>query len=563
MYLDSIHITFPRPDAMHAAATPSLRPQTAQSLTRWVPLLLLLALLSVAGGCAGLPPGANFPKTQSTALEHPEETKLGKQFADAAQAHNGQSAFRLVPSGVDGFLLRAQMIDAAQKTIDMQYYIFRADETGKLLQDAILRAADRGVRVRLLIDDIDNFGEDAQVEALDAHPNIEVRLFNPLRYRGDSKIVRGAEILLWLPRLDYRMHNKLMVVDNAVCLVGGRNVGDEYFQVAAKQQQGDFETFAGGPIVQQLSHTFDLFWKSTPAIPVEALTSYREGEKLLEKYRASLHEHRQEKKEDGSDYFTRIGTGEPLRGTLDGRIPLAWANAQVEFDSPDKREIVSRKEAHGRLLSRAIGRAFGEARDKITMVSAYFVPGEEGMRLLEDQHDRGVEVRLLTNSLAANNEPAAAAGYKHYRRRVLEDGFELYEERAAPGSPRGTHQPVWLSSYGNFGLHTKLYMFDDDRIFVGSMNFDQRSRNLNTELGLLIESKELTTQGLNFFDGLASPDNSYRVTLEKTPDTDGKRVVWRTRENGQTLTLYKEPAKDDWQRMKVELLSLLPFEHEL
>ncbi|HEY4373426.1 MAG TPA: phospholipase D family protein, partial [Burkholderiales bacterium] len=548
---------------MQADATPSLRPQTlTPRALRWISLLLLLAVLGVTGGCAGLPPGADLPKTQSVALEHPEETKLGKQFADASQAHGGQSAFRLVPAGIDGFLLRAQMMDAAQKTIDMQYYIFRADETGKLLIDAILRAADRGVRVRLLIDDIDNVGEDAQVEALDAHPNIEVRLFNPLRYRGDSKIIRGAEILLWLRRLDYRMHNKLMVVDNAVCLVGGRNIGDAYFQVDPDGQQGDFETFAGGPIVAKLSSTFDLFWKSTPAIPVKALSPYSDDAKMLATYRAALREHRQDKKDDGSDYYSRIGSGEPLRGMLDGRIPLAWANAQVEFDSPDKREI-AQKDERGRLLSRAIDRAFAEAREKITMVSAYFVPGEDGMRLLEDQHERGVEVRLLTNSLPANNEPAAAAGYLHYRKRVLNDGFDLYEERARPGSPRGTHQPVWLSSYGNFGLHTKLYMFDDDRIFVGSMNFDQRSRHLNTELGLLIESHDLATQGLRFFDALAAPENSYHVTLEKAPGTDGKRIAWHTKENGQALTLYKEPAKDDWQRMKVELLSLLPFDHEL
>ncbi|HEY4371013.1 MAG TPA: phospholipase D-like domain-containing protein, partial [Burkholderiales bacterium] len=214
---------------MQADATPSLRPFSAQSLLRWVYLLALFAVLSAAGGCAGLPPGADYPKTQSTALEHPEETRLGKQFATGAQTHEGKSAFRLIPSGIDGFLLRAQMMDAAQKTIDMQYYIFRSDETGKLLQDAILRAADRGVRVRLLIDDIDNVGEDAQVEALDAHPNIEVRLFNPLRYRGPSKMLRGAELILWAPRLDHRMHNKLMVIDNSIALVGGRNIGDEYF----------------------------------------------------------------------------------------------------------------------------------------------------------------------------------------------------------------------------------------------------------------------------------------------------------------------------------------------
>ena len=534
-------------------------------LRGWIHALLLLACLAglgSLGGCAGLPPGANYPKTESLALERPRETVLGKQFADAAQVHGGLSAFRLVPAGFEGYLLRAQMLDAAQKTIDMQYYIFHADESGKLLLDAILRAADRGVRVRMLIDDVDNFGEDAQLEALDAHPNIEVRLYNPLRYRGQATVLRYLDLVFNARRMNHRMHNKQLVIDNAIALVGGRNVGDEYFQRDPVEQQGDFETFAGGPIVRDLSRSFDEFWASRPSIPAEALFSHRSSPEALAKLRADLREHRQEKRADGSDFVTRVATGEPMRGMLSGRIPLVWARATVEYDAPDKQGVAASKR-YAALLKHPFGRAATEAKQEVSMISAYFVPGEDGMQLLEGLQQRGVRIRLITNSLEANNEQLAHSGYLHYRKRALKDGFELYEARARPGSPAGTSQPVWLSSYGNFSLHTKLYIFDRNRLFVGSMNYDQRSLHINTELGLLIESRELAEQGLRFFDALAQPANSYRVTLEKSASTDTEQVVWRTVEASGPVEYREEPAKDGWQRFKVHMYSLLPLDSEL
>jgi putative cardiolipin synthase len=612
----------------NAASCPATRPLSRRAdCLRAAGLALLLALSCLAGGCAGLPPGANFPKTGSVALEHPEQTALGKHFADAALAHAAQvpaaaptkqgsavpvpaalvadarapatplpaapasapqdpatpaqpdsaapvsetppaapalSALRLVPAGVDGFLLRAQLIDAAQKTLDLQYYIFRADETGKLLLGGILRAADRGVRVRLLVDDLDNLGQDTQIEALDAHPNIEVRLFNPLRYRGRNKVLRTAEILLWAPRLDYRMHNKLMVADNAVALVGGRNIGDEYFQVDPEGQQGDFETFAAGPVVRELSGSFDEFWGSPPAIPASALLQHEPGPQALAALRADLREHRQEKRADGSDYYTRIAGGEPLRSLMEGRLPLIWAGARVEYDSPEKK-AVDRGEKPGRLLRHAIYKAARETQAEMRMISAYFIPGEDGMHLVEELRGRGVNVHLLTNSLAANNEPAAQSGYMHYRMRLLQGGVDLYEVRDRPGSVRGAAQPLWMSAQGHFGLHTKLYVFDTERIFIGSMNFDQRSLHINTELGLMIESPEVAGQGVRFFDALTAPVNSYHVTLEDTPGSvgSGPRLTWHTQEDGQDLALTREPAKSDWQRLRVNLLSLVHLDGEL
>src|ERR1019366_3285017 len=225
-------------------------------------LILIAGLLS---GCATLPPGSDYPKTPSVALAQPEQTSFGRQFADAAREHDGNSGFRMLAVGVDGFLTRVQMINTAERTLDLQYFIFRADETGQLLTEAALRAADRGVRVRVLVDDGETNAGNDQLAALDAHPQIEVRIFNPFAYRGNSTFFRVLEFTLSNARLDYRMHNKLMVVDNAIALIGGRNISDQYFQIDPQLQVGDDDVFAAGPIAKELSATFDEFWNSAIA----------------------------------------------------------------------------------------------------------------------------------------------------------------------------------------------------------------------------------------------------------------------------------------------------------
>jgi putative cardiolipin synthase len=280
-------------------------------VTRFLQLILVAAFLS---GCASFPPGSDFPKAASSAFAQPEETRFGREFADAAREHGGNSGFRMLAVGVDGFLTRAQMVNRAEKTLDLQYFIFRADETGQLLTDAVLRAADRGVRVRVLIDDGETIAGDEQLVALDAHPQIEVRIFNPFAYRGHFMVFRALEFMFSGSRLDYRMHNKLMVVDNAVALVGGRNIGDQYFQIDPESQLADDDVFTAGPIVKELSATFDEFWNSPMAIPVRALAKGTTSDAALAEYRKTLIEHRLQVKADGTDYASRVATGEPLAG---------------------------------------------------------------------------------------------------------------------------------------------------------------------------------------------------------------------------------------------------------
>ena len=530
--------------------------------TRILRVLAFGLAATIAAGCASLPPGADSPKAWSSALAHPGQTRLGRQFENAARGHDGNSAFRLLSAGVDGFLVRAQMIDAAARTLDLEYFIFRQDETGQLLADALLRAADRGVRVRLLVDDAERHDVDDQLAALSAHPNIHIRIFNPFTYRGHVPLFRGLEFAFDAARLDYRMHNKLMVVDNAIALVGGRNTGERYFQVDPESQFGDDDVFAAGPVVKELSGSFDEYWNSALAIPIAALRRDGLSAAALTAYRSALDQHRKALKADGIEYARRIATGEPLAGMLAGRLPLVWAHAELVCDSPYKGRI-EHGEATGRLMHHAVADATRAVQSELLIVTPFFVPGPSGMRLLADLRKRGVHVRVLTNSLESTPEPIAQSGYMHYRRPLLEDGVELSEVRARLGNARGSGETKADARYGNYALHAKLFVFDRKRLYVGSMNFDERSRHLNTEIGLIIDSPELAREAAARFESIASPADSYQLALRPDPARGLPRLVWRTEERGKRVEYETEPGASGWRRMKVDLLSLLPLDPEL
>ena len=388
---------------------------------------LVVVIVAVLTGCATLPPGSNFSKTASTALAHPEETPLGRQFESAAREHNGNSAFRIIPVGADGFLTRMQMINAAVRTLDLQYFIFRGDETGQLLTEAVLHAADRGVRVRLLLDDGETVAGDEQITALEAHHSIEIRIFNPFAYRGHSMLFRSIEFTLNAARLDYRMHNKLLVVDNSVALIGGRNIGDQFFQIDPDSQFADDDVFAAGPIAQRLSTTFDEFWNSALSIPAEALAGAKSSHAALSEQREVLKEHKQQLKADGTDYLKRVATGEPFNGMILGRLPLIWAHAQLVSDSPDKKKVENGAMV-GRLMRRAVADATIAVQSELLMVTPYLIPGKEGMQLFKDLRQRNVRVRVLTNSLESSTVLLAQSGYMHYRVPMLENGVETIHD---------------------------------------------------------------------------------------------------------------------------------------
>ena len=516
--------------------------------------LTRLLVASWLGGCASLPPGSAYPKVRSAALTEPEATKVGRQFATAAHEHGEKTGYRVISIGVDGFLMRMEMINTAERTLDLQYYILHGDESGRLLTDALIRAADRGVRVRLLLDDGETMPGDEQIFSIAGRANVEIRIFNPFAYRGYNKLLKGAEYLLNHSRLDYRMHNKLIVSDNSMALVGGRNIGDQYFQIDPESQFADDDVFVAGPTVHELSQTFDEFWNSTLAIPVEALHGINAHARHQKAYADKADK-------AGFDYRSKLDSGEPLAGILAGRLPLIWADAQVACDRPEKRRTADRPGA-GSLMYEPVAHAVAQVHSELLIVSPYVVPSKDELHLLDDRVEHKVRIRILTNSLESAPQLSAHSGYMHYRTELLKDGIELYEVRSRLGNSRGSGQSTKLSRYGKYALHAKLYVLDRERLYIGSMNLDQRSRHLNTELGLIIDSAELSQETAKRFEAMTLPENSYTVTFP----SDGEKsthLVWRTVENGTSVEYKAEPARHAWQRIEVKFLALLPLDSEL
>jgi cardiolipin synthase C len=521
-------------------------------------LVAFAALL--LGGCAGLIPGSGYPRLESAALPNPETTKIGRSFAAAAREQAGKSAFRLLPAGLDGFAIRMQMADGAERTLDLQYFIIQEDDTGRLLTGALLRAADRGVRVRILVDDSNESERDAALHALAAHPSIEIRRFNPYFYRGHVGVIRTVEFMLNSTRLDYRMHNKLFVVDNSIALVGGRNIGNEYFQVGGEFEFGDYDIFTGGPVVKKLSEQFDTYWNSPISVPVEALNHGKPSSEILDAFRRTLDD--DHKRVVETDFVRRQVSGEPLASMISGKLPLVWAEAAVIFDSPDKSKV-EKGEIVGRLMHRSMAKAAATSRSEVVMVSPYLVPGPEGLALLKGLREQNVRVRILTNSMQSNDVQLAQAGYMRYRPDLVDSGVELFEVRPILGNPAGSGGKIQSGSAGRFALHAKVFVFDRQRVFIGSMNFDQRSLHLNTELGLLIESPELARQVVARFDAIAQPANSYQIVNRPDNASRARRLVWRTEESKTLVEFEQEPAEDVWQRIRVNIYSLLPLDAEL
>jgi putative cardiolipin synthase len=516
----------------------------------------IVALLLMAG-CATLP-GADYPKQASNALAQPATTRLGRQLDALSREHPETSGFRLLPQGRDSLRGRIELAETAERTLDLQYFIIQNDSSGKVLMNAVLHAADRGTRVRMLVDGYEGLTRDPQIAALAAQPNIEIRVFNPYRLGGPLKVFRNAEFLLFASRLNSRMHNKLFIADNAAAVIGGRNIGDEYFQASTELERADFDVLAIGPVVNELSRSFDAYWNSDMAIPIQALLLVKPSAEVLDRYRADLAQN--EITARASTTLRTLDKPGPLAGVIADKGALTWARAEVLSDDPQKRKIEDGKE-DGQLLRHRLEAALNTVTAEIRILSPYLVPGDDGMRLLESLRARGVRVRILTNSLAATDMPIAHVGYRHYRTRMLGDGVELYEVRPVLGDPTTSDgEKLKSSRTGQFAIHGKVFVLDQQRLFLGSMNFDYRSLRLNTEVGLLIDSPELARQVAQRFDAIAQPANCYIPQLG-APDASGKRqLTWRTEENGKNTELTAEPMGDILRGIQTELLSLLPID---
>ena len=513
-------------------------------------------------GCASYPPGRDFPKSQSEAVRLGPDSFLVSPFADALRSRSSESGFRILPVGVDGLLLRLELIERARQSLDLQYYIFRYDESGELIANALLRAAQRGVRVRILIDDGETVAGDEQLLALAGQANIAIRVFNPWRYRGHNRLLRGTEFVFSRTRLDYRMHNKLFVVDGVIAVFGGRNIGDQYFQVDPESQFADDDVFAIGAAVDELALTFDRYWNSELAVPAQALARRRRAAAARTQAPGTRHAVPEKAESAGANFTDKLHAGEPLAAILSGGSPLVWARAEVACDSPDKKRVAEGARI-GSLMYQPVANAIGQTQSELTLVTPYLVPTPGELKLLEDRLLQHRRVRILTNSLESAPDLAAQAGYMHYRVPLLRQGAQLFEVRARLDSVRGSGQSKKISRYGNYALHAKLMVFDRSSVYVGSMNFDQRSVRLNTEVGLVIQSPELAQQTVRRFEAMSQPQSAYSVTLQQADPQAKPRLNWSTVAAGHPLSYAVEPARSRWQRFKVRLLSVLPLDSEL
>jgi putative cardiolipin synthase len=513
-----------------------------------VRLTLLFSAILLLTGCATTIP-VDYDRTPSTALADPAETVLGQFFQPEITAHPRESGMVLVPTGEWGFRARAGLSNQAEKSIDVQYYIWEVDTSGIVLAERLMRAADRGVRVRMLLDHVTTKDTDFRFARMDFHPNIEIRVFNPYANRS----FRTLEFVFGLERLNHRMHNKAFIVDNAIAIVGGRNIGDDYFGVDTVANFRDLDLTVVGPVVQEVSSSFDRYWNSEFAVPVSFIIDEKMSQQEFQERKARLYDWVEEVKDFPYPIDT---TSDVVMAKLNEvRDDFIWAPARALYDEPDKLET-REEEVADHLIQLGV-----EKDHEVMIEAAYVIPGPEGVERTRLNQERGIRQRLLTNSLATNDVAAAHAGYAKYRRDLLRNGLEIYELRPYASRVKRNWSP--LAGRSRASLHTKAFVVDRELVAIGSFNVDPRSIALNTEIVILVKSEALAAQVLAYMEEGIQPVNSYRVMLEPETETGLERLVWITENDGEEVRYYSEPEVGLWRRFSTWFMGLLPIEKHL
>lgn len=511
----------------------------SRSVTR---ILLPLLLSAVLAGCAALP--SLEGRVASSVITDTDDTRLGMAIAPLAAQHPGVSGIYPLADGRDAFAARALLAAAAERSLDVQYYIWHKDITGTLLFDALRQAAERGVRVRLLLDDNNTSGMDQILTMLGKQKNIDIRLFNPFVPRSP----RALAFVTDFSRVNRRMHNKSFTADNQATIVGGRNVGDEYFGAAGDVLFADLDVLAVGPVVDEVSHEFDRYWNSASAYPAQLLlTRPVEGDAATIAAEAD----RIDDTRAAGEYVQALRTSPFVRQLMERQLPFEWAKTRMISDDPAK---VLDQARPGTGVAENLENLLGVPHKELDLISPYFVPGKAGTQAFADLAHKGVGVRILTNALEATDVAAVHAGYAKWRKPLLEAGVLLYESRRSWEAGDAREQPGRFGSSAS-SLHAKTFAVDDQRIFVGSFNFDPRSIELNTEMGLVIDSPALAGQ-LGQAMRTTIPQRAYQVLL----NPDGS-LYWIARNANGTTTRYDtEPGASVWKRLGVAILSVLPID---
>ncbi|MFS2034905.1 phospholipase D family protein [Polaromonas sp. CT11-55] len=532
-------------------------------------LALALTTLWLAG-CASLPSEVDRPV--STALAKPEETRLGALVAArAAKAGTrNDSGFALVGDAELAFTSRMTLIKAAQKTLDIQYYAIFADDTTERMFEALREAAGRGVRIRILLDDFNTSGKNAQVLKLAFEKNFELRLFNPLPGGRGSMVMRILSNLKDAARMQRRMHNKIFVADNAVAITGGRNLGETYFGQSKGTNFVDIDVIAAGRIARDLSASFDQYWNNPLAYPVQSLMTAKEIEALKPPPAGAQAANLNREDPATLASATQAAIAESnasaasaaaLPDSTDLRLlTWTWAPSVLLVDKPSK--IAADADTTGESQDTTVDgllQLMSQAKGNLLIVSPYFVPGERMMAQFADLRRRGVRVRVLTNSLASNDAPAAHVGYARYRKALLDMGIELYEMRAEQqgsfssfgSSALGGGSTGGSTSGSRASLHSKVVVMDDRLLVVGSMNLDLRSQLQNSEVAIIIRNRAISAEATRLIEPTLAA-GAYRVELD-----DQGQMVWRAPQGSQLKDSRMEPDASLGLKLMLKLIGPL------
>lgn len=509
-------------------------------ISQWQTKVACSLLIVLLNACSSLPTDPN--REDSYVITNTADTALGQALAEQLAQHPGESGFFTLNEGMNAFAARLFLISVAQKSIDVQYYIWHDDGTGKVLYNQLLAAADRGVRVRILLDDLDTAGKDNLLRAVDAHPMVEIRLFNPFSKRTS----RAGDLITDTARINRRMHNKTLTVDNQATIFGGRNIGNEYFDAQSDVGFSDLDALAIGPIAGEVSDSFDLYWNSEWAHRLAAFYPGKTlGSEQIQAFRKASDEHLEEAQ--STHYAQAVRTQEVADIDRFTALDFAWSPWILAYDQPSK--VVAESVDEETHLAPRLQKAIDRAQNELIIVSPYFVPGEDFSQYLVDRVAGGLRVRILTNSLSANDVAMVHAGYIRYREKLVSGGVELYEYKASKTDQADDNRKSPGASQAS--LHAKFLGFDQRYMFIGSFNLDARSVALNTELGAYFQSTQHARQLSNAFDSMLLK-NAYRLSI----DDDGN-LQWTTLEGDDEQHFDHEPETSFWQRMNSGFMSLI------
>jgi putative cardiolipin synthase len=511
--------------------------------------LIILAVF-IMGGCATLPD--NCDRHESFAYTDTAGTAIGKKVSGGTAAHPGKSGLHLLSNGLDAFVARVVLTHIAERSIDVQYYLYHDDLVGRLFTYQLLKAADRGVRVRLLVDDMDLAGRDLGAAVLDSHPNMEVRLFNPF----SRKTSRISQFITRMGSVTRRMHNKSFTVDNQAAILGGRNIGNEYFAADPDTAFADLDVLAIGTVAQDVSASFDRYWNSELAYPATVMKGKPSKQGELERMRGQLDEF--VIRQADSAYLQALRNSNLAEKLRNGRVRYTWGDAHVIYDMPEKvLNDTGKKEFN---LTPQLSPYLNSLEKELIIFTPYFVPGKSGTATLTQLVKRGVRVRVLTNSLASNDVGIVHSGYSKYRKPLLRGGVELYEiNKKLTRKQRKEKKGIGGSS--NVSLHAKSFVFDRKYVFIGTLNLDPRSVIHNTEIGVVLTSEEIARDmGTSFDKNIERA--AFRLELVKNRNGTDK-ILWHERINGQDKTFDVDPYTSFWQRLGISFMRLLPIESQL